>query len=121
MLKAIDTPRGRFWMQVVLGGTLVAAGTALLVERLRADGFHSLWPLILVVVGAGRVATGPSDARDQGWWLIGTGSWLLLSSVGPMLAHEVISFAVVFAGVTTCRQAFARQAGPVSLEDSHVV
>src|SRR5215831_9728698 len=107
---------------LVLGAMLIAAGVVLLLERARAEGVHILWPLLLVVVGASRIGTGPADGHDDAWWLVGVGSWLLLKGVAPTLLHQVVALTIVAAGVVTCRNPLGRSgatARQLMQEDVH--
>jgi hypothetical protein len=99
---------------------LITAGVVLLIERARTEGVHILWPLLLVVVGALRAGAGPSEGRDEAWWLVGIGSWLLLKTLTPALFHQIVSLAIVGAGVATWRRALARPVAARPLEDPHV-
>jgi hypothetical protein len=105
---------------LVLGTALIATGTVLLVERVRADGLHRLWPLILVLLGASHMAVGSFDGRDEGWWMVAFGSRLLMNTLTTALPQQAVSLAVVATGVVSCRHALARRfASPVP-EESHV-
>jgi hypothetical protein len=93
---------------LVLGAMLIAAGIVLLLERAQKEGVHILWPLLLVVVGATRIGTGPSEGQDDAWWLVGVGSWLLLKVAAPTLFHQAVALTIVAAGVVTCRNPLSR-------------
>jgi len=105
---------------LVLGTVLIAVGLALLIERIRANGFFSWWPLILMVVGAAQLAGGPSESDDEGLWLLGIGSWLVMNAVTSAFVHQALSLTVVGAGVATWWQALGRPVLSPALENSHV-
>jgi hypothetical protein len=104
---------------LALGATLMMAGTFLLIQRSRVDGFR-LWPLILVVVGLARVGTAPLDQGDEGWWLVGTGAWLLVSTLMPAMVGGAGPLAVLGIGLVTFRQALAPRIAATTWENSHV-
>jgi hypothetical protein len=91
----------------LLGAALVGAGVALLVERGRTNRIASLWPLLLVVLGAvevGSVGLGLDDA-DEGWRLIGTGSSLLLGNLGGTTIRLLGPCVIAAAGLAALRGA----------------
>jgi hypothetical protein len=81
-------PRGRDTGQIVVGLIVVAMGAMLLVDRYLDPDLplmRSWWPLILIVMGAARLVTGPScqdgrpRSRRSGVWLIMVGLWGVVS------------------------------------------
>ena len=66
--------------QVTFGTLLVVAGVILVLHQM--DIFHvfSLWPLLLVGLGATRIIAGCcAHARKGGAWLLVIGTWFLLN------------------------------------------
>ena len=98
------TPRGfgPSFAVPLLGAALIGGGLVLLIERLRAEGLDRLWPLLLLAFGAAGVGLGP-DARDEAWWLIGTGASLLAESLAGMAARLADPAAILAAGLITLR------------------
>jgi hypothetical protein len=81
-------PRGRNTGQIVIGLIVLAMGAVLLVDRYLVPNvslMRSWWPMILIVMGAARLATPPTSPenrcsrRRSGVWLIMIGLWALVS------------------------------------------
>ena len=104
---------------LVLGFISVVTGTVLLLERSRSYGFR-FWPIILVVVGLIGIGSAPSGERDEALWLVGTGCWLLMTSIGSAFFRGAGPFAMVGAGLATFRWALTLNAAPADRESSHV-
>ena len=94
---------------LILGTILVGSGLVLVLQRTYTEGPLRLWPLLLIVVGAGRAVAGPSDARDEGLWLLGTGLWLLADTLTPVLLRTAAPLAIALAGLAALRQASSRR------------
>ena len=104
---------------LVLGTMLITTGIVLLIERMHREGVPTLWPLLLVVAGVARMGAGQEE-RDEAWWLIGVGWWLLLKTLAPALLQQSVWLAIVAAGVVTWRRALTSEVPARAAEDSHV-
>ena len=91
---------------LIIGTILIGSGLAVVLQRTYTDGPLRLWPLLLIVVGAGRTIAGPPDVRDEGLWLLGTGLWLLADTLAPVLLRTAAPLAVAVAGLAALRQAW---------------
>ncbi len=89
---------------LLLGAMLIATGIVLLIERARAEGIHVVWPLLLVVIGAARVGTAPTEGQDDAWSLVVMGLWLLVKALAPTLFHQAVAVSILAAGVMTWRR-----------------
>jgi hypothetical protein len=104
---------------LALGVGSVVTGSLLLFQRSQANGFR-LWPLILVVVGLVGIGSAPPEERDEALWLVGTGCWLLVTSLAPAFFRGAGPLVMVGAGLATFRWALALNAAPAIPEGSHV-
>jgi hypothetical protein len=112
---ALTRPTERTTLLVV-GVLCVVTGGLLLLKRHEAHGLR-LWPMILVVVGLVGIGSAPPEQRDEALWLVGTGCWLLASTVAPVFLRAIGPFMMVGAGLAIFRWALA--AVPTQ-EDAHV-
>ena len=101
---------------IALGFICVVTGALLLFERSQANGVR-LWPMILVVVGLVGIGSAPPEERDEALWLVGTGCWLLASTLAPVFFRGVGPLIMVGAGLATFRWALNK--APAH-EGSHV-
>jgi hypothetical protein len=87
-----NEPRGG---RVLMGALLVAAGAALLIERmlvLPSPWRTTIWPILLMAYGAARL-TQPNPRGRQGlffivagaWWLAGVSGWVAMDRTWPVL------------------------------------
>jgi hypothetical protein len=104
---------------LALGFISVVAGSLLLFERSQASGFR-LWPIILVAVGLVGIGSAPPEERDEALWLVGTGCWLLMTSLVPTFLRGAGPLVMVGAGLATFRWALALNAESAIPERSHV-
>jgi len=83
-----DEPQGAHKGRVVAGLIIIAAGVAMLVDRIGISGIHlsgRYWPLLLMVFGFVRLIdplTRPDGRRRSRWtgvWFIYLGVWGLVS------------------------------------------
>lgn len=69
---------------VFTGALLIVLGSLFLLDQLDVadfgEAFADWWPLIIIAVGAGKFLD--RDRRSSGLWLIGVGSWLLVTHLG---------------------------------------
>jgi len=101
--------RDRSTISVILGALLVAAGTALLLERLGAMPLlwrDRIWPLLLIGYGLARLLQPRSQGRvglffvlAGAWWLAGVSGWLSLERTWPLLV-VAIGVSMMFQAVT---------------------
>jgi hypothetical protein len=69
--------------QIFIGGTLVIVGILLIlmnVDLIPTVSLWNFWPVILIALGAGKIAFGvePTERRG-GFWLLVIGCWLEVS------------------------------------------
>src|SRR5436190_3471473 len=86
-------------VRVTLGALLVAAGAALLLERLGAmplEWRDRIWPLLLIGYGLARLLQPRSQGRvglffvlSGSWWLAGVSGWLSLERTWPLLVVAI--------------------------------
>lgn len=101
--------RDRSTVSVILGALLVAAGTALLLERLGAMPpvwRDRIWPLLLIGYGLARMLQPRSQGRvglffvlSGAWWLAGVSGWISLERTWPLLV-VAIGVSMMFQAVT---------------------
>jgi len=101
--------RDRSGARVLLGALLVAAGAALLLDRLGAMPMlwrDRIWPMLLIGYGFARML----QPREQGriglffvlagaWWLAGVSGWISLEQTWPLLV-VAIGISMMFQAVT---------------------
>ena len=100
--------RDRSSARVMLGALLVAAGAALLLDRLGALPMlwrDRIWPMLLIGYGLARMLQPRAQGRiglffvlAGAWWLAGVSGWISLEQTWPLL--------VVAIGVSMMFQAF---------------
>jgi hypothetical protein len=103
---------------LALGFISVVTGGLLLFQRSHANGFR-LWPIILVAVGLVGIGSAPPEERDEALWLVGTGCWLLMTSLAPAFFRGAGPLVMVGAGLATFRWALAPNAAAATPESSH--
>ena len=85
-MNAMHERESGYGGQVVAGLVLIAGGLGFLLYNLGMVEISvpwRWWPLILVAIGAGRLATAhDGDRRRSGAWLVVIGCWLLINSLG---------------------------------------
>lgn len=101
--------RDRSTVRVILGVLLVAAGSALLLERLGAmppAWRDRIWPLLLIGYGLARLLQPRSQGRvglffvlSGAWWLAGISGWISLERTWPLLV-VAIGVSMMFQAVT---------------------
>jgi len=101
--------RDRSTLRVVLGALLVAAGTALLLERLGAmppAWRDRIWPMLLIGYGLARMLEPRSQGRvglffvlSGAWWLAGVSGWISLERTWPLLV-VAIGVSMMFQALT---------------------
>ena len=99
----------RSTISIILGALLVAAGTALLLERLGAMPpvwRDRIWPLLLIGYGLARMLQPRSQGRvglffvlSGAWWLAGVSGWISLERTWPLLV-VAIGVSMMFQAVT---------------------
>ena len=105
---------------LALGVAAVVSGSLLLLQRSQANGGFRLWPVILVAVGLVGIGSAPPEERDEALWLVGTGCWLLMTSLAPAFLRGAGALVMVGTGLATFRWALALNAAPSIPEGSHV-
>ncbi len=90
--------------QIVTGVLLIALGAIFLADRLGAGPawhFHRLWPVILIVLGAAKMAVRRVDGRrGDGFWLVVAGSLFLLHTYDVLSLDRSWPLFIVAAGVS---------------------
>jgi hypothetical protein len=86
--KTLDTGV-LFWGAALIVGGLVI--TLVNLDLVDVEGVASFWPLLVVAVGLGRLATaGTTEKRRTGLWITLVGGWLLLNTLrlGGLFWHD---------------------------------
>lgn len=96
--------------RVIMGALLVAAGAALLIERLGAmppAWRASIWPVLLIGYGLARLLQPRAQGREGlffvltgGWWLAGISEWISLERTWPLL-FVALGVSIMFQAVTS--------------------
>ncbi|HUR35965.1 MAG TPA: DUF5668 domain-containing protein, partial [Vicinamibacterales bacterium] len=91
----LPTSRDRSTAPVVIGALLVAAGAALLIERLGAmppQWRNGIWPVLLIGYGVAQLVIAPGQGRGGlffalggAWWLAGLSGWISFQRTWPLL------------------------------------
>ena len=95
--------------RVVMGALLVAAGAALLIDRLGAMPpmwRTSIWPVLLIGYGLARLLQPRAQGREGlffvlggTWWLAGISGWISLERTWPLLI-VALGVSIMFQSVT---------------------
>ncbi len=98
--------------RIVMGLMFVAAGLLLTIEGRSIFQIGSLWPLLFIVPGLGRIigACCPGHRRG-GYWLLGLGLWFALNEYTALGYHHTWPLLLVFVGGMVAWEAVA-PAGP---------
>jgi hypothetical protein len=103
-----------------MGALLVAAGVALLIERIGKmppEWRNSIWPVLLIAYGAARLLQ-PGERGRHGlffvlggaWWLAGVSGWISLERTWPLL-FVALGLSIMFQSLTSGTPAYETSPG----------
>jgi NADH:ubiquinone oxidoreductase subunit 5 (subunit L)/multisubunit Na+/H+ antiporter MnhA subunit len=94
--------RGRQSRQVVVGVLFMAVGALLMLENfdlLAVGELWRYWPLVLITMGVANVVEGPLRRRQDGFWMMMVGTWLLLNMLEILQWQDSWPLMIVIVGV----------------------